>query len=485
MAVISLYGTTMIKNIFQNENQFDDLLIIYRQAADKMMLWVILGLQLVCFALAPINETWGSVLFIGIPTLALAAFLVRHHCGKLLTRLYIAAALMTYTGLIIHQTNGDIEGHFSAFGLVGMLLYYRDWRTIISATIFIYLHHLVLGYVQTLGLPIYVFDSPDFWQLFFIHVAYFLPFIAMMTYISVSLRREGSESQMVIRYANNIAQGKSDVTDENTWLDATTKNTDIIRSVTDMSNALHQARVAVEKSNEMLRYEVGVKNRFFSIISHDLKSPFTTLLGMTSMMSQMADNFSKEKLVEYAVNVNEAGDTVFELLQNLLEWSRLQMEGDMIEPQIISLHDITQENINILSPMAKGKDITLKSTIKKDIAYADQDMVQSVIRNLIINSLKFTPSGGEIEVSSRKNGDLIHVTVKDTGVGIIKEKIDKIFALDQKTSTIGTAGENGTGLGLPLCKEMLEKNGGKIWVESTPGEGSKFHFSLPMESDKK
>jgi signal transduction histidine kinase len=478
-------GFTLITKIFQNERQFDGLLISYRQSADKMMLWVNVGLQLVCFALAPLNETWGSALFIGLPTLALAFHLVRYHCGELLTRLYIAAAFMTYTGLIIHQTNGDIEGHFSAFGLIGMLLYYRDWRTVISGTVFIYLHHLVIGYIQTLGLPIYVFDAPNFWQLFFIHVSYFLPFVAMMIYISTSLRREGVDNQKVIQYANNIAQGKNNVTDENVWLDIASDNTDLIRSVTDMSNALHQASATVEKSNETLRYEVDVKNRFFSIISHDLISPFTSLLGMTQVMSQTADSVSKDKLVEYASDVNKSGEMVFELLQNLLEWSRLQMEGAKFEPQPISLLNLTRNCIDILNPVAVEKGILLSNVVKDDMAYADPDMVQTAIRNLISNSLKFTPSGGKIEITSDSKDGMVQVTVSDTGVGIPKEQADKVFALDQKTSTIGTAGEKGTGLGLPLCKEMIEKNGGRIWIESTPGEGSQFHFTLPIEPGEK
>jgi signal transduction histidine kinase len=234
-----------------------------------------------------------------------------------------------------------------------------------------------------------------------------------------------------------------------------------------------------------LKYEAAVKNRFFSIISHDLKSPFNALLGMTELMSKMADSFTKDQLVESAANVNEAGKSVFGLLQNLLEWSRLQMEGATFEPQLISLHDLTLENIDVLSPAAKEKGISLSNEVKKDTAFADPDMIQTVIRNLISNSLKFTPSGGKIEISSSTEYEVVKVTVSDTGVGIPAEQADKIFALDQKTSTNGTAGETGTGLGLPLCKEMIEQNGGKIWVESTPGEGSQFHFTLPTEQKEK
>lgn len=235
-----------------------------------------------------------------------------------------------------------------------------------------------------------------------------------------------------------------------------------------------------------LEYEVDVKNRFFSIIAHDLKSPFNSLLGMTHLMSEMADNLSKDKLVEYAKAVNEAGDRVFELLQNLLEWSRLQMEGVKFDPRTVpfSLRDLAQENIDIFTPMAMGKNITLTNNIKNDIAFADPDMAQSVIRNLISNSIKFTPKNGKIEISSKQIGGMVQVTVSDTGVGLSKEQTDKVFALDQKASTVGTAGERGTGLGLPLCKEMIEKYGGEIWLESVPGEGTQFHFTLPIEPEK-
>ncbi|MBT4218423.1 MAG: PAS domain S-box protein [Rhodospirillaceae bacterium] len=238
-----------------------------------------------------------------------------------------------------------------------------------------------------------------------------------------------------------------------------------------------------KKIEDSLKYEINIKNRFFSIIAHDLKSPFTSLLGMTHTMSQMADSYSKDKLVHFATDVNEAGKSVFELLQNLLEWSRLQMEGGEFKPQIISLHDLTQGSVSVLNSTASEKEITITNTISKDTVFADPDMVQAVIRNLISNSIKFTPFGGEIELSSCKKNGFVQVTVSDTGIGIPSGQEENIFALDQKTSTIGTAGETGTGLGLPLCKEMIEKNGGTIWSECTSGEGSHFHFTLPVEPE--
>jgi hypothetical protein len=166
-----------------------------------------LFLMVVCLGLIPLNGTLVEALAIGLPTVLMSIWLMREHAGALATRLFMATGFMIFTGLIIHQSAGDIEGHFSAFGLIGVLLYYRDWRTIVLATVVVYLHHLILGYAQTLGAPVFVFDNDRFWTTFVIHVAYFLPFIGMMVYLSVWLRREGYEGQHVIALAQRIVQG--------------------------------------------------------------------------------------------------------------------------------------------------------------------------------------------------------------------------------------------------------------------------------------
>ena len=236
-----------------------------------------------------------------------------------------------------------------------------------------------------------------------------------------------------------------------------------------------------KQAEAQLQYQVDVKNRFFSIIAHDLKGPFTVLLGMTQVMADMPDKISKKKLAEYAGKVNDSGLVFFDLLQNLLEWSRLQMTGGEINPDMFSLRDASQACVDILSPMALNKDIILTNTIDTEMAFADPDMVQTVIRNLIANSLKFTPAGGAIDLSSQIENNMVKITVTDNGVGISEQHLANIFALDLRTSTPGTDGETGTGLGLPLCKEMVEKNGGRIWVKSTAGQGSRFHFTLPTK----
>src|SRR5574343_1705454 len=193
--------------IFMNESAYCPLLVPYRIRADRIMALVNVFLLMVCLGLAPMHDTWLAASAIGIPTTILGFWLSKNQAGSLLTRFFMSSAFMIFTGLIIHQSAGDIEAHFAAFGLIGVLLYYRDWRTIGAATLFIYLHHLVLGYAQSQGAPIYVFDEARFWTLFGLHVAYFLPFVGMMSYLAIWLRREGFEAQHVIALAQSIVQG--------------------------------------------------------------------------------------------------------------------------------------------------------------------------------------------------------------------------------------------------------------------------------------
>ena len=166
----------------------------------------------------------------------------------------------------------------------------------------------------------------------------------------------------------------------------------------------------LQESEEQLKNEVAIKNRLFTIISHNLISPFGSLLMMTQMMSEKADNFSKNKLVECASIVNKSGEQVFNLLQNLLEWSRLQIKGITLEPETIMLRDLIQESVEDLKPIALKKDIALTNMIKKTSVFADRNMVKVVIHNLIANSLKFTLSGGKVKLSSRKNRPVAKVS---------------------------------------------------------------------------
>ena len=172
---------------------------------------------------------------------------------------------------------------------------------------------------------------------------------------------------------------------------------------------------------------------------------------------------------------------MYDLVHNLLDWSRLQMEGVEIKPENLDMRELAQECIDIQLPMFLEKNIELTNLIEGQTVFADRDMVKMIIRNIVANSLKFTEPGGKVDISAGDDNGRTRVTITDTGVGMSTLQMNEVFKLDQETSTTGTAGETGTGLGLPLCKEMIERNGGEIFVNSMPGKGCEFYFVLPVQ----
>jgi signal transduction histidine kinase len=228
-----------------------------------------------------------------------------------------------------------------------------------------------------------------------------------------------------------------------------------------------------------LTRELAIKDRFFSIIAHDLRSPFNSLLGFSDFLSKQAPKLTPDEIVEYASMINISSKTLFELLENLLEWGRFQMEKSDIKPVPLKLPELVQESLSLLSSCADKKDIVLSSRVPDLTVEADRNMILLVVRNLISNAIKFTPSGGHIEINAERQGNMIEISVSDTGVGITPQIMTDSFAIDRKTTTLGTDGEIGTGLGLPLCKEMVELNRGHIRVKSEQEKGTTFYFTLP------
>ncbi|MBN1219051.1 MAG: hybrid sensor histidine kinase/response regulator [Anaerolineae bacterium] len=231
------------------------------------------------------------------------------------------------------------------------------------------------------------------------------------------------------------------------------------------------------------------KDKFFSIISHDLRSPFTSLLGNTELMVKMIDRLSQEDIREMSQSINNQAKAAHRLLENLLTWSQLQRGRIEYDPGPVELHQLVGNTVTLLQEVAQSKEIQLEQTIEDELfVYADKYMIDTVIRNLTSNALKFTPPGGQVILSARPNGFLpgkkgpswVEVSVIDTGVGISPEDIDKLFKIEVHHTTPGTAQEQGTGLGLILCREMVEKNGGHIWVESELGQGTTVKFTVPI-----
>jgi len=224
----------------------------------------------------------------------------------------------------------------------------------------------------------------------------------------------------------------------------------------------------------------ATKDRFFSIISHDLKSPFTGLIGMTQEFKENARDFSYDEIANYGNEMNEAVINTYRLLENLLEWSRLQLDQVQFQPLQIELFAEVEKAFTLFNANASQKEITLINNIEKSIIVnADINMINMILRNLIGNAIKFTEHGGTVEVEAGLKDKSVLIMVKDTGVGIAEDARKKLFRTDTMYSTYGTEKEKGTGLGLLLCKEFIEKHNGEIWVESQLGKGSRFCFTLP------
>jgi PAS domain S-box-containing protein len=227
----------------------------------------------------------------------------------------------------------------------------------------------------------------------------------------------------------------------------------------------------------------ATKDKFFSIIAHDLKNPLSGMLMNVDILLNYSDSSAfSEKQIKSIKNIEVAGRQIQKLLENLLQWARTQRGRIEFCPNMVDLKFLVERKLSLLNSMAKSKNIQLISEIETETqVYADANMVETILRNLMTNAIKFTEGNGIVRVSTSEKGEFVEVTVMDDGVGIPPDKMRTLFRVDTQSSTKGTAGERGTGLGLILCKEFVEKHGGKIWVESQLGKGSRFHFTLPKE----
>ncbi len=245
--------------------------------------------------------------------------------------------------------------------------------------------------------------------------------------------------------------------------------------------SLKRASEELKQSEHQLKDLNATKDKFFSIIAHDLKNPFSVLIGFSDILIDSEGLPDEEK--EMVRDMNTASKHAYDLLQNLLKWSRSQVGHLQCQPEMIDIYHIVKNSMVLLGNNAKDKQIQLLSQIEENtLAYADMEMITTVIRNLINNAIKYTPEGGTITASAADKDGVWEISISDTGVGISPQDVQKLFRIDVKHSTPGTAAEQGTGLGLNLCKEFVEKNSGIIQVESEEGKGSRFYFTVPKSN---
>lgn len=249
-----------------------------------------------------------------------------------------------------------------------------------------------------------------------------------------------------------------------------------VRDITDRKNA----ELIIKKNEFHLKELNATKDKLFSIIAHDLRSPFNGILGFSELLIKNKEKIEAAKSEEYLEVINSSAKNTLILLDNLLHWAETQTGQIVYKPERIKLAPIVKEVLKTSSSTANIKSITLIYTHSNSIElFTDVNMLKLILRNLISNAIKFTNTNGKIEVITIRNKNNIEITVSDNGVGINEENLNKLFKIDTIT-TKGTAAEKGSGLGLTLCKEFVEKQKGEIWVESTLGKGSDFKFTLPL-----
>lgn len=262
------------------------------------------------------------------------------------------------------------------------------------------------------------------------------------------------------------------------------KETILLYSVVHDVTARKKAEEALKESEYKLKLLNDQKDRFFSIIAHDLRGPIGSFMQLTEYIKENHANINDADFKKYFNYIYSSAKGTFKLLENLLMWTRSQLGVLEIRPEKINILELTEEALAIYAESARAKEIDFATLVDGSIiAFADKNTIATVIRNLIGNAIKFTPKNGDISIDAKMidngNNKQIQVYVKDSGLGIPNEKIDSLFKIEENYTTYGTENEKGTGLGLILCKELVDKNNGKIWVESEIGKGTLFTFSLP------
>jgi len=265
--------------------------------------------------------------------------------------------------------------------------------------------------------------------------------------------------------------------------DRTHKLKESLEQVLEKQSYIEEQSIILNQQKDQLQQLNSTKDKFFSIIAHDLRSPFQSLIGLSDiMLDELKESDSPEQR-NYANMIHESSHHIYELVENLLTWSKTQRNNMSFEPVEINISSIIEEILALLQPNFDLKNISSEKHFGSDKhGYADKNMIEMVIRNLITNAIKFTPQNGKIWISLTENNDHLQVEIHDNGIGISAANQLKLFRIDSNFSNKGTNGEEGTGLGLIICKEFIEKNNGRIRVESEPGKGSSFFFTVPILS---
>jgi len=255
--------------------------------------------------------------------------------------------------------------------------------------------------------------------------------------------------------------------------------------IVDQNIELKEMNEKLARSEENLQIANNTKDKFFSILAHDLRNPISTFYQILDFIITSQKTLDEEEKSGFLRTLRDTASNIRDLLENLLSWARSQTGRIDFKPALQTLASLARETADLHFQGALQKNITIKVNIAADItAYFDTNMVSTILRNLISNAIKFTQGGGTVTVAAEEQGDFLAVTVTDTGIGMTARDLERLFRIDVHPSKIGTGKEKGTGLGLIICKEFVERHGGTIIAGSEPGKGSTFTFTLPRRASQ-
>ena len=346
------------------------------------------------------------------------------------------------------------------------------------------------GVWNTEGASIKITILPLWWLTWYFKIIYAALIISLIIAI-FNFRTSNLRKQKEV-LEKTVEARTHDLSEKNTLLEYQSEELAKINSILlatqktieEQSEELKVTAENLEQTNVELINLNATKDKFFSIIAHDLRSPFNNFLGLTEIMAEELPNLTMDKLQEIAVSMRISAINLFRLLENLLQWARMQQGSISYKREILELFPIIDESMALIQEAAKNKAIALSVDIPGNLkVFADSNVIQMVVRNLLSNALKFTKEAGKVSISAKAVENMAIVSVEDSGIGMSKNLIENLFRLDATTNRKGTNGEPSTGLGLIICKELIEKQGGKLWVESNEGIGSVFHFSMYSSSE--
>jgi signal transduction histidine kinase/ligand-binding sensor domain-containing protein len=312
------------------------------------------------------------------------------------------------------------------------------------------------------------------WAFILYTLILFLIFKVLVTLITKRLKKEKLKLEAIIQdRTSEIIKQKEEIKIQRD-------------AIKEKSEELEKALNEISEQNKKLEILNATKDKFFSIVAHDLKGPLNSLTAFSSLLANYTETMTIDEIKSVSTDLNKAVKNTVNLAENLLTWARAQMDNLQCNPKVVDINNLIMQNLELLEATARNKNLSFANNLEEGLkTIADEDHIRFIIRNLLSNSIKFSlPNGKPIIIKSRKIENQIEVSIQDFGIGMSDEQIEKIFSIGSKVSTPGTAGEKGTGLGLLLCKEFLIKNEGQLKVHSEPGVGSRFAFTIKLFADK-